>query len=95
MRIDEFSSNELGESHATIQELTSQIQELQEIDFYESFQRLSRCGIIFQWKIIPRSQSTGSCSKSSWYAEPRRKACDLMYGTRLVHRETSLAVHVQ
>ena len=30
MRIDEFSRNELRESHATIQELTSQIQELQE-----------------------------------------------------------------
>ena len=27
MRIDEFSRNELRESHATIQELTSQIQE--------------------------------------------------------------------
>ena len=30
MRIDDFSRNELRESHATIQELTSQIQELQE-----------------------------------------------------------------
>ena len=30
MRIDEFSSCEMGESHATTQELTSQIQELQE-----------------------------------------------------------------
>ena len=30
MRIDEFSRNELGEGHATIQEFTSQIQELQE-----------------------------------------------------------------
>ena len=30
MRIDEFSRNELRESHATIQELTSQIQELHE-----------------------------------------------------------------
>ena len=30
MRIDEFSRNELRESDATIQELTSQIQELQE-----------------------------------------------------------------
>ena len=27
MRIDEFSRNELGESHAAFQELTSQIQE--------------------------------------------------------------------
>ena len=30
MRMDEFSGNELRESHATIQEPTSQIQELQE-----------------------------------------------------------------
>ena len=30
MRIDEFSMHKLRESHATIQELTSQIQELQE-----------------------------------------------------------------
>ena len=30
MRIDEFSRNELRESHATIQELTSQMQELQD-----------------------------------------------------------------
>ena len=30
MRIDEISRNELRDSHATIQELTSQIQELQE-----------------------------------------------------------------
>ena len=30
MRIDEFSKNELRKSHATIQELASQIQELQE-----------------------------------------------------------------
>ena len=30
MRSDEFSRNELRESHVTIHELTSQIQELQE-----------------------------------------------------------------
>ena len=30
LRTDEFSRNELGESHATTQELTSQVQELQE-----------------------------------------------------------------
>ena len=30
MRIDEFSTNKLRESHATVHELTSQIQELQE-----------------------------------------------------------------
>ena len=30
MRVDEFSFHKLRESHATIQELTSQVQELQE-----------------------------------------------------------------
>ena len=30
MRIDEFSRNELRESHATMQELTSQVQEFEE-----------------------------------------------------------------
>ena len=34
MRIDEFSRNALRESHATIRELTSQIQELQERMIY-------------------------------------------------------------
>ena len=35
MRTDEFSRNELRESHATIQELTSQVQELQERMIFE------------------------------------------------------------
>ena len=39
MRIDEFSRDELRESHATIQELTSQIQELQERMNYMSDSR--------------------------------------------------------
>ena len=34
MRIDDFSRDELRESHATIQELTSQVQELQERMYY-------------------------------------------------------------
>ena len=44
MRVDEFSRHELSESHATIQELTSQIQELLErMNFYERFWRISGC----------------------------------------------------
>ena len=35
MRIDEFSRNELRESHAAIQERTSQVQELQERMIFE------------------------------------------------------------
>ena len=34
MRMDNFSRDELRESHATIQELTSQVQELQERMYY-------------------------------------------------------------
>ena len=30
LRVDEFSRNEVGESHAAVQELNSQIQDLQE-----------------------------------------------------------------
>ena len=32
---------------------------------------ISRCRINLQWKIIPRSQSTGNYSKSWWDSEPR------------------------
>ena len=35
MRIDEFSRNELRECHATVQGLTSQVQELGKNDLYE------------------------------------------------------------
>ena len=42
MRIDEFSRNEFRESHATIQELTSLIQELQEIMNYMNDSRESQ-----------------------------------------------------
>ena len=75
MRIDEFSKNELRESHAAIQELTSQIQDLRERmnKTNDSTEFMSRKRVDLQWKIIPRSQSSGSCSKSSWYAEPRPK----------------------
>ena len=75
MRIDEFSRNELRESHATLQELTSQLQELQErMNCMNDSRDVSRCRIDLQWKIIPRSQSTGNRSKSLRDAEPRPKS---------------------
>ena len=75
MRIDEFSGQELRESQATFHELTSQIQEMQEtVNLTNDSRKNSRRRISLQWKIIPRSQSTGNCSKSSWYAEPRPKS---------------------
>ena len=64
---------ELRESHATIQELTSQVQELQErmncMSDSQDFQDL----VDLQWKCISRSQSAGSRSKSSSCVEPRPK----------------------
>ena len=48
MRTDEFPRNELRESHATIQELTSQVQELQERIFsiiLKNFKILSRFAV--------------------------------------------------
>ena len=66
VRIDEFSRNELLECQATIQTLSSQMQELQENGLYERFYRISRNKF--------DSQSTGSCSKSLWDAEPRPKS---------------------
>ena len=73
MRIDEFSRNEWRKSHATIQELSSQIQELQErMKLYERFERISRFRIDLQCEIISRSQSA-SRSKSSIYVEARPK----------------------
>ena len=40
---------------------------------FEWFQRISRFRVDSQWKIISRSQSTGSRSKSSSHVEPRPK----------------------
>ena len=49
MRINEFSRNELRGSHAAIQELTSQIQELQErVNYMKDFREFSRSGINLQ-----------------------------------------------
>ena len=74
LRVDEFSMFEPRESHATIQELTSQIQELQErVDSLNDSRGISRYRIDLQWKMIPRSQSAGSLSKSSIFVEPRPK----------------------
>ena len=63
VRIDEFFRNEFLECQATIQKLSSPIQELQENGLYERFYRISRCKFDLQ--------STGSYSKSLWDAESR------------------------
>ena len=66
VRIDVFSRNELLECQATIQTLSSQMHELLENGLYERFYRISRNKFDLQ--------STGSCSKSLWDAEPRPKS---------------------
>ena len=74
MRIDEFSMNELRERHASMQELTSPKEELQErMKFSSDSRKKSRYRVDLQWTIIPRSQSAGSRSKSSIYVKPRPK----------------------
>ena len=60
MRVDEFSLHKLRESHATIQELTSQKQELQRKgELYEWFNIISRKSIDLQCKNYLMSQVSG------------------------------------
>ena len=66
VRVDEFSM------HATIQELTSQIQELQErVNCMNDSREFQKTESTCSGKIISRSQSAGSRSRSSIYVEPR------------------------
>ena len=71
MRTDEFSRYELRESHATIQELTSQIQELQERVNYMSVSREFQGEESNYSGKLSHFPRTGYCSKSWRNAEPR------------------------
>ena len=72
MQIDEFSRQELRERKATIHELISQIQDLQEkVNCMNDSREFQDVESILQWKIFSRSQSTSSRSKSSIYVEQR------------------------
>ena len=65
MRIDEFSRHELRESQTTIQELTSHMLELQErVNRMNDSGEFQEVESMLLWEIIPRSESTGSRSKS-------------------------------
>ena len=93
IRIDEFW-NELRESHATIQELTSQIQELQEIMNYmnvskECQEKESTC--IGKLSDVP-SQPSVDPSPRSMSSSDQSLRPDTW---NLEHRETFLANHVQ
>ena len=93
-RTDEFSREELRESQATIQELTTQIQELQ-----DRVNLMNDSGGVQ----VVESVCSGKCSHV-----PRRPAivqvlvdcedatkfCDRIHGICLVHRETFLTVHM-
>ena len=73
MRIDEFSRPELREreSQAISHELTSQIQESQDrVNFMNDSREFQDAESTCSGKL---TQSTGRCSKSWWYAEPRQE----------------------
>ena len=55
LRVDEVSVQKLRENHETMQNFTSQLQEMQ--DQMNSMND-SRSGIKFVWKIVSRFQST-------------------------------------
>ena len=81
MRTDEFSRNELIESHAATQELTSQVQELQE--------RMNYMNDSTQFQDI-ESICSGKLSHvpSQPAVVPSPSSCDLIHGICLGHRET-------
>ena len=94
MRVGEFSMQKLRESHDMVQELTSQIQELQERVNYMSgsrdFQDIeSTCSgklshVPGQPAVVPSPRSLSSCDRSM----------PLQTWNALGHRETFLAIHV-
>ena len=84
-RIDEVSVQKIRENHETIQQLTSQLQQMQ---FYECFWRFSRCGIKLWWKAVSRFQSTCNDSEFSCFAQPRQKGCRLVHGINQDYRKT-------
>ena len=53
---------------------------------FERVQRMPRCRIDLQWKIIQRFQSTGNCSKSWWNAEQRPKSAT--WNMEIAHCDT-------
>ena len=95
MRIDEVSRYELREGHVAVQELTSQIHELQERMIYINdsgeFQDVEP---ICSGKL---SQVPSQLAKvpSLGGMLSRNQVCDLIQGICLVHWETRLTVHVQ
>ena len=74
MRIDEFSRNELREIHATFQDLTSQIQELQErMNYMNDSGEFQDVESMSSGKLSHVPSQPAVVPKSLWYAEPRQK----------------------
>ena len=94
MRTDELSRNEFRESHASVQELISQTQELQERLNY-----MNDSAFKMQNRLAVENYSTFPVNGQSFQVFlvccAATKVCDLIHGTHLVHRETCVSVHVQ
>ena len=73
-RVDEVSVQKLKENHETIQQLTSQLQQMQDqMNSMSDSGDFPRCGTELQWKIVSRFQSTCDDSEFSLFAQPRQK----------------------
>ena len=85
MRIDEFSKNELRDSHATTQELTSQIQELQERINHMNDSRGIQDEKSICSGIYPTFPVNGPSFQVFVELQAATKVCDLVHGSCLVH----------
>ena len=73
-RIDEVPVQKSTENHETIQQLTSQLQQMQDqMNSRSDSVDFPRCGTEFLWKIVARFQSTCDDSEFSLFAQPRQK----------------------
>ena len=76
-RVDEVSVRNLRENHETIQQLTSQVQQMQEqTNSMRDSEKISRYGIEFLWKIVSRFQSVMIPSSRSLLSRDKRLPLD-------------------
>ena len=74
LRVDEVSVQKLRENHETIQQPTSQLQQMQEqMNSMNDSGDFQGCGIKFGWKVVSRFQSPYYDSEFSFLAQPRQK----------------------
>ena len=95
MRIHEFTRNDLRKSRATLQELPSQIQEMQDrMNYMNNSREFQDVKSICSGK-LSRVPSQAVIVPSLCGMLSRDQVCDLIQGICLVHRVTFLTVHVQ